>query len=651
MAEASPTSLPLSSRSRRLRRRLLSALGLGAAGVPAWSLGRAAAAPAPAPLLPSAAHWARLPAHPRLFASAAQLEGIGTRTDTVSRQFRALLFSEAERLLGQAPPDYPSTGMLMAPMRQVQQRVLVWSLAYRLGGDERFLASARTDLLALAALPEWRPSHFLGVGEAALAAGIGYDWLYAALSPDERDRIGQAIVRNALVPSLAVTGGGDSWLDGDFNWTQVCHAGLVVGALAIAEREPALAPRVVERALRNMGKVGASYAPVGAHPEGPSYWSYGTSFHVILIEALRSGLGEAFGMDRFPGFLRSAEYRRQMVGPTGQDFNYSDYHDEAHNEPVMLWFARELADRSVAREELHDLARALENTPGGRAGRTGKDVQLSRHLPLELLWWEPTFPAGSGTRQLHWRAGGLLPMAVMRSAWDQRRASFIAVKGGTPHHSHAHMDVGSFVLEALGVRWAIDLGTESYDKKRAAKLDLWSYRQHSTRWSTFRVGPEGHNILRFDGAGQQVDGKAEVEPLPTSNGAMANRVALTSLYSNRMSMVARIVRLQADGSMQIVDDWTARDGAVGASWQWLTHARISRTAEGLLLEQDGASLRLRLSLTGIARTAMRIAIEDVQQPRAPQDSANPGVSRIVITLATPALTRVQLQVHAIPVAA
>jgi hypothetical protein len=57
-------------------------------------------------------------------------------------------------------------------------------------------------------------------------------------------------------------------VDGDFNWNQVCHSGLVVGALAIAEREPELARRIVDRAVRYVPKAGAVYAPDGSTPKG-----------------------------------------------------------------------------------------------------------------------------------------------------------------------------------------------------------------------------------------------------------------------------------------------------------------------------------------------------------------------------------------------
>ncbi|MBC8138772.1 MAG: heparinase II/III family protein, partial [Fibrella sp.] len=427
------------------------------------------AMPAPPPL--TEADWKRLPPHPRLFADPARVTAIKGRRDAVSLQLLTLLRNDAEKKLASEPLVYPPTGFLMDPVRKVQGRILTLAMAYRLTDDKRYLARAKKELLQLADLSEWRTSHFLDVGEAALAAGVGLDWLYDDLTPQERQHIADAIVKNALLPSLDAKEGGGSWVDGDFNWNQVCHGGLVAGALAVAERQPELARKIVDRAIRNLPKAGAVYAPDGSYPEGPSYWAYGTTFHVILVEALRSVFGTACGLDRMPGFLQSPDFMAQMKAPTDQDYNFSDYHKRGKSEPVLLWFARERGRREPAREELNNLA-GLHQTLLDVAASEGREIPLSRHIALGVVWWNPELPPmrTTPTLPLHWTATGALPVAVLRSAWDDPNATYLAIKGGTPNQSHGHMDVGSFVLEAGGVRWALDLGTESYDKMRAAKL-------------------------------------------------------------------------------------------------------------------------------------------------------------------------------------
>ncbi|GAB2594631.1 heparinase II/III domain-containing protein [Spirosoma areae] len=590
-----------------------------------------------------------LPEHPRLFANTARFSALKTQNDPVSQQLKTFILRQAETFLTADKLVYPTTGFKFGPMRTVQGRILTLALSYRLTGDGRFLTRAREELAQLAALPDWAPNHFLDVGEGSLAAGVGLDWLYAELTPTERNQIAQAIVKNALLPSLEVPEGNGSWVTGDFNWNQVCHGGLVAGALAVAEREPELSRQIINRAIKNLPHAGAVYAPDGAYPEGPSYWSYGTSFHVILIEALRSALGTGFGLELFPGFLKTADYNLQMVGPSGLDFNYSDYHVETLNEPIMLWFARELHRPDLAQKELADVKSLYEALDT----KAVQSVHPSRHIPLELLWWEPgrarpgqlnPVSQQSNSLPLHWTSQGVLPMAVMRSAWNDPLATFVAIKGGTPNHSHAHMDAGSFVLEADGIRWAIDLGTENYNTMRAAKLDLWNYSQTSSRWTTFRVGPEGHNILRFDGERQQVDGKAGIKPVPAQTGLVGNVVDLTPLYQAQVAAVQRVVKLNADRSVSLEDEWTSANKAVTASWQWLTHAKATRTAKGLLLQQAGKTLELLIT----SANELTIDIEDVSSARNQQDSPNPGVSRIVIRLATPANSTAKLNVQIMP---
>ena len=91
----------------------------------------------------------------------------------------------------------------------------------------------------------------------------------------------------------------------------------------------------------------------------------------------------------------------------------------------------------------------------------------------------------------------LVPIAVFRSGFD-RDAVFLGVKGGAPNAPHGHMDGGSFVLEADGVRWAQDLGMENYHKIESRGMNLWSNARNSDRWRIFRIGFQSHNIPVID---------------------------------------------------------------------------------------------------------------------------------------------------------
>jgi oligo-alginate lyase len=542
----------------------------------------------------------------------------------------------------------PTKGFKFTFMRNLQARMISFAFTYRLTDEKKYADAAKKELLALSHLNDWGLNHFLDIGEAGLAAGIGYDWLYNELSIDERKQIETAIVSNVILPSLNTQPGKGSWVNGNFNWNQVCHGGVAVAALAIADKEPELAKNIVTRALQYLPNAGEAYSPDGSYPEGPSYWSYGTSFHIFLIEALRTSLGSSYNLEKFPGFLKTADYKIQMTGPTGEEFNYSDYHLENLNEPIMLWFGRELNRTDIVQIELANIKILHDKITNKVTTLTKPTLVASRHLPLELLWWKPVSNnTENKTAHLHWTATGGLPMAAIRSEWNNPTATFVAIKGGTCDYSHAHMDVGSFILEANGVRWAVDLGTESYDKMRAAKIDLWNYTQNSSRWTTFRAGPESHNILKFDGGYQLVNGRGEVTALKTKNGVKGNESNLTSLYLSKASNVSRKVLLHPDHSVSIQDEWIAKDSTVEISFQWLTKATVIRKEYGLLLEQDGKALQIKIEYP-LSINDVKIEVEDMSQAINIQDSPNPGLRRILIKQITTANNKGKLFLRAYP---
>ena len=110
-------------------------------------------------------------------------------------------------------------------------------MTYKLTGEARFLTRARKELKELAETPHWRPGHFLSCSEATTAMALGLDWLYDELTPAERDACARAIIEKGLKESLAAAEKKESWVTSGGNWGPVCHGGMALGALAIAERE------------------------------------------------------------------------------------------------------------------------------------------------------------------------------------------------------------------------------------------------------------------------------------------------------------------------------------------------------------------------------------------------------------------------------
>ncbi|MBC8011294.1 MAG: heparinase II/III family protein, partial [Burkholderiales bacterium] len=344
----------------------------------------------------------------------------------------------------------------------------------------------------------------------------------------------------------------------------------------------------------------------------------------------------------------SADYLTQVTAPSGRYFNYADAREFVPPRPVLHWFAQKRSQPQIAAPELLRLA--------GKAAPIEGELQgiYERHDAL-AFWWRGTDMAdcratpsklvcASGDRPsapapLAWLGHGENPVAVFRSAWDDPRATYLAIKGGSPATSHAHMDAGSFILEADGVRWADDPGMQDYHTLESAGVNLWDGKQTGARWDIFRLGPEAHNILRFNSAPQLVAGAATFTDFSPDASAALD---LTPLYRDHATSVRRKAGLLADGRIAFEDNWTAGPAPVEVTWQFLTHADITVEPRGVLLRQAGETLRIRV----LSPEAITIQIDDLSQPPRPSDAPSPGLRRIRILVRTPAGQPGRIVIHA-----
>lgn len=92
----------------------------------------------------------------------------------------------------------------------------------------------------------------------------------------------------------------------------------------------------------------------------------------------------------------------------------------------------------------------------------------------------------------------------MRSSWTTDQGLFLAMKTGAllNHQTHGDLDSGDFVLDALGQRWAGELGNGNY----LADGYFSSEGQNSARWLYYRKRTEGQNTLLLGGQNQDVNG-------------------------------------------------------------------------------------------------------------------------------------------------
>ncbi len=471
--------------------------------------------------------------------------------------------ARADALLPLPPrPRIMEGRRLLSTSSEILGRITHLAMAYHLTGNAAYAERGKAETLNLVRFQDWNPAHFLDTGEAALAAAIGYDWLYDSFTAEEREEIRRALVEKALRPGLA---GNPGWRFGVNNWTQVCHAGLLAAALIAADDVPDLAAKTVANAVNSQEAVmRESYSANGIYPEGISYWVYGTGFQAATMALLHHAFLTDFGLESLPGWDRTGGFTAAARGPSGLGYNYGDNSTRTGLCYPHFYLAGRFQQPGF-----------LVPVPSERqaASPVTADVASVRLMPLALLCPPPPRERTSPPPRVFWTGDeATVPVALLRAGTVQEEL-FLGIKGGKPNSNHGHMDNGSFVFDAGPVRWVEDPGSENYTRIEALEMNLWSRNQFSDRWKLFRLGPEGHSILRLADRELRVDGYASMALLPAQGDALPEvQLDLSPLFAGDGKVIRR-AKLAASG-LQISDQASGLKPGTPVRFQFLTRARV-----------------------------------------------------------------------------
>ncbi|GAB4045697.1 heparinase II/III domain-containing protein [Spirosoma litoris] len=576
----------------------------------------------------------KLPAHPRLLLLKGEEEAIKRTisTDKTWSNLNQAILNECDALLDKPSLERIKIGRrLLDKSREGLRRIFYLAYTWRFTHQEKYLKRAEQELLALSAFDDWNPTHFLDVAEMTMAISIGYDWLYNDLSDQSRSIIKGAILKKGIEPSLDSKY--NSWLKATHNWNQVCNAGMAYGALAIYEDQPELAKSIINRAIESVVLPMGDYKPNGAYPEGYGYWGYGTSFNVMLISAVDKAFGTDFGLTNEPGFLKTAGYLENMTGPSGNAFNYSDSGLSGELQPAMFWFAQKSKDPSLLWVER---SRLQTNDP--------KKHVKNRLLPAIMLWSNGvSMNAIAEPKPTMWVGEGRNPVALMRTSWSDPAAIYVGLKAGSPSVNHAHMDIGSFIMEADGVRWAMDFGMQEYESLESKGVDLWNSKQDSQRWQIFRYNNFVHNTLTINNGLQRVAGKAAITHYSNTPMFMNATTDLTDVYKESLTNANRGVAILDKSYVIIRDELETPSTETTVRWTMLTPATVTLTGNKAELTKDGKKLILQVDEP--ARVELKTWTTN---PPHEYDAPNPGTTLVGFEITLPANTKTALTVRLIP---
>ena len=571
--------------------------------------------------------------HPRIFAFPGE----------VDERLRRSILRQADAEVSKPPParEFDESGRrLLSNAAKINRRIVAFASAYRLSGDRRYAEAAEREMLAAAGWKDWNPAHWLDTAEMVGGLAIGCDWLWDVLPEGSLSKIRAACIEKGLATLDGRNGANLHWRTSDNNWNTGCWSAVVLGILAFHESMPETAAELLEEAIVAMPIPIEFLAPKGSYPEGLGYWG-SVSGYIQTIDALESALGTDFGLSTVRGLRETADFPYWVTGSSGLVFNFSDaYTDPLKPRPFLpqtLWFAHRFGFHDAAEPDRAEISRRLDE-----ADAKGIAAELGC-CPVMLAAWGLRAPdrVSRRDRPLDWHSGGSQPIVVMRSGLGKDDA-YVGIKGGKSAASHGHDDMGSFVFDAEGVRWALDLGANPYAsaEKWRGTIDLWdNWAKEPKRWRVLRCSNRGHNLVTVDGMANDNFAFAAFREMDFGVGCAKAELDLTATSRRVASRHVRRFELdRAERRLSVRDEMDGVKPGAAVTWRMFTDAVVQIAAEGVVLEKGGKrrALSMRSNVPGAW------TVRPANDLRREWDCPNDGIFAVDYSLAAPTDGKVSL---------
>jgi hypothetical protein len=311
-------------------------------------------------------------------------------------------------------------------------------------------------------------------------------------------------------------------------------------------------------------------------------------------------------------------------------FNYADNGASTGLNPAMFWFAAKSGNHSLLWEERRNM--------DSNRGR-------ERFLPTIMIWGcKIRISDIQPPTETVWVGQGKNPVALMRTSWTDTNAIFVGFKGGSPSVNHAHIDAGSFVMDADGVRWAMDFGAQDYNSLETRGVDLWNMQQNSQRWVVFRYNNFVHNTLTVNHQLHRIDGMSKIDSWSSTPNFMNAISDISSMFQGQLENCIRGVAIVDKQYVAIRDELKTPDRETTVRWTLLTSAEAKITGKNSIeLKKDGKKLKIE-----VAEPAKITMKTWTTTPPNDYDAPNPGTVLAGFEVNIPANTNATILVKLIP---
>ncbi|KAF7363785.1 hypothetical protein MSAN_01036400 [Mycena sanguinolenta] len=563
-------------------------------------------------------------------------------TDPYLKSWNDTIFGNASFYASLPPVIYfmDNSSGILDNARDFKRRVKTFSYVYRMTNDTKWVDLAWREIANVAGNgtttfgPEtdrWNSGHFLDVAEFSAGYAIAYDWLYEILTADQKSQMISTLMLYGLKPGVnQITTSAGWWaVNTTGNWNCVCNNGLTMASLAILNDDTTgIAKQILQFTVNNAkNNCVQAVSTDGTWAETANYWYFGTTGLAEMAASLLSATGSDYGlMSANPNLANTGDFHMYVTGATSL-FNYGDHGPNKYSTTAnAMMFIGNYFDQPQYQLFQRDMYDAAE--------------------PWSMFWYQPNIAGAfwDGKPLDHFFVNFTDQWASMRSTWTDVNALYVAMKAGTNlyHQNHNDLDCGDFVIDALGTRWAGELGSADYNSPGY----FTSVDQDGQRWQYYRKMTEGQNTILINKSNQNLNaaptvnygtsnttqGPTTVNVVPQDSTAFFTQ-DMTSAYFDATSVKRGIRLLNGRRQILLQDEVTASQGVM---WRMHTNATVSVDSSGTsaTLTLDGQTMQVQmLNPPSGAKFTTTDAVRfstDVTPPI--PDQPNPGVTVLIIDL-------------------
>ena len=570
------------------------------------------------------------------------LEGLSGRvniigTDADFNKIRSLYNSDASftalcnKVIGQAdtylakdPPEYAKPdGLRLSSAYTTQDALENIAFAYKLTGDVKYAEGAKVYLDNAMAYTDWNNiAHYLDTSALMHGFAIAYDWCRDYF---EENYPGYLAQLRAAVKTFGLERAEELYTGTTYEWHRFTHninivnnSGVIMAALICSEdsslRE--YSAQIIAYALKSLSGALVAYSPDGAFAEGIGYWNYAGRNLASSTSSLVATTGKDFGCVSYDGMDRTLLYAEAMTGSTGITVNIHDggsYNEQSFaNMPTVSFFADYFDESAIKENRLNKLV----------------DYKLGIE-PYEIIWLSRTTDESEDTVVSGDLCFNSMSTASMCKDKSDMSSSYVMAHGGANSVPHGQLDIGNFIFESLGERWAIDLGKDDYN--------LDGYFEQAKRFNYYRNRAEAHNTLVMNiSSGNYYDQPYEAEGKITdfiSETDMAyTELDMTEAYADYVTSAIRRFKLdKLTGALTVTDNISFKS-ATELHWFMSTDAEVTLSTDkkSAMLKKNGKQLLVEIESDGDEIIELWAAEPYSSSPNPEGQAVNTGVTKLAI---------------------